>query len=268
MQRISEKMRGQIRGLNMAQKNAQDGISVNQTAEGALNEVHELLQRGRELAVQAANDTNVGSDREAIQLEINSIKKEIDRIGTDTEFNTLKILQGTGTQGLSGEQLDKLTDQVKLFLEGSEKAVKNAYGIGPGASIKDITMNFVAKDNGNTLAWVTSYVNTVTGISQEWEMTFDTMDFTGDSAQETDLALTTLHEMTHAMMSASGINWKDTHNPKWFKEGTAEYMTGSMGRLVNDLKIQGGITNFDSDANILSMLNRVDGASSFSLLFS
>lgn len=67
---ISEKMRGQIRGLNMASKNAQDGISLIQTAEGAMNEVHALLQRGRELAVQAANDTNVKQDREAIQKEI------------------------------------------------------------------------------------------------------------------------------------------------------------------------------------------------------
>ncbi|MGE8033500.1 flagellin Hag [Lysinibacillus sp. NPDC093692] len=91
---ISEKMRGQIRGLDMATKNAQDSISLIQTAEGALNETHAILQRMRELSVQSANDTNVTSDRAALQLEINSLSEEITRISTDTEFNTQKLLDG------------------------------------------------------------------------------------------------------------------------------------------------------------------------------
>lgn len=92
---ISEKMRGQIRGLDMASKNIQDGVSLIQTAEGALNEIHSLLQRGRELSVQAANDTNVGDDRNAIQSELEQIKKEITSIGNNTEFNTKKLLDGS-----------------------------------------------------------------------------------------------------------------------------------------------------------------------------
>jgi flagellin len=91
---ISEKMRGQIRGLEMASKNAQDGISLIQTAEGALNETHSILQRMRELAVQASNDTNTADDRAEIQKEINQLKEEIDRISTTTEFNTKKLLNG------------------------------------------------------------------------------------------------------------------------------------------------------------------------------
>ena len=91
---ISEKMRGQIRGLNMASKNAQDGISLIQTAEGALNETHSILQRMRELAVQAANGTNTDADRAEIQKEIEQLKSEIDRISTDTEFNTKALLDG------------------------------------------------------------------------------------------------------------------------------------------------------------------------------
>lgn len=91
---ISEKMRGQIRGLDMATKNAQDSISLIQTAEGALNETHSILQRMRELAVQSANDTNVTSDRKALQDEIDALATEIDRISTDTEFNTQKLLNG------------------------------------------------------------------------------------------------------------------------------------------------------------------------------
>ncbi|MED3730060.1 flagellin [Geobacillus stearothermophilus] len=94
---ISEKMRGQIRGLEQASRNAQDGISLIQTAEGALNEVHSILQRMRELAVQAANDTNTVDDRGEIQKEINQLTSEINRIGNTTEFNTQKLLNGTRT---------------------------------------------------------------------------------------------------------------------------------------------------------------------------
>ncbi|NOU58028.1 flagellin [Brevibacillus borstelensis] len=92
---ISEKMRGQIRGLEQAQRNAQDGISLIQTAEGALNETHSILQRMRELAVQADNGTATLDDRREIQKEINQLIEEIDRIATDTEFNTQKLLDGT-----------------------------------------------------------------------------------------------------------------------------------------------------------------------------
>ena len=92
---ISEKMRGQIRGLNMASKNAQDGISLIQTAEGALNETHSILQRMRELAVQASNGTNTNEDRAELQKEIEQLKSEINRISTDTEFNTKKLLDGS-----------------------------------------------------------------------------------------------------------------------------------------------------------------------------
>ncbi|WP_278892505.1 flagellin N-terminal helical domain-containing protein [Heyndrickxia oleronia] len=94
---ISEKMRGQIRGLDMASRNAQDGISMIQTAEGALNETHDILQRMRELAIQAANDTNTDSDRGEIQKEVNQLTSEINRIGNTTEFNTKKILRGDGS---------------------------------------------------------------------------------------------------------------------------------------------------------------------------
>lgn len=92
---ISEKMRGQIRGLDQASRNAQDSISMIQTAEGALNETHSILQRMRELAVQASNDTNTTIDREEIQKEINQLTDEIDRIANTTEFNTQKLLDGS-----------------------------------------------------------------------------------------------------------------------------------------------------------------------------
>ena len=91
---ISEKMRGQIRGLDQASRNAQDTISLIQTAEGALNETHSILQRMRELAVQSSNDTNTNADRLSIQDEVNQLANEIDRIANTTEFNTKKLLNG------------------------------------------------------------------------------------------------------------------------------------------------------------------------------
>jgi len=92
---ISEKMRAQIRGLQKASTNAQDGISLIQTAEGALNETQAILQRMRELAVQAANDTNVTVDRDALQKEVSQLIAEINRISGNTEFNSMKLLDGT-----------------------------------------------------------------------------------------------------------------------------------------------------------------------------
>ncbi|MBR5565681.1 MAG: flagellin [Roseburia sp.] len=93
--KISEKMRSQIRGLNKASTNAQDGISLIQTAEGALNEAHSILQRMNELAVQGANDTNESIDRDAINQELNALVEELDRISETTQFNKQNLLDGS-----------------------------------------------------------------------------------------------------------------------------------------------------------------------------
>lgn len=100
---ISEKMRAQIRGLDQASRNAQDGISMIQTAEGALQETQSILQRMRELANQAANDTNVGVDRDEIQKEINQLTSEINRIGNTTEFNNQQVLKGTNVTAVTSD---------------------------------------------------------------------------------------------------------------------------------------------------------------------
>ena len=96
---ISEKMRSQIRGLTQASSNAQDGVSCVQTAEGALTEVHSMLQRMNELAVKSANGTNTTADREAIQLEVTALVSEIQRVKQSTQFNTLGLLDGTFASG-------------------------------------------------------------------------------------------------------------------------------------------------------------------------
>ena len=118
---ISEKMRGQIRGLTQASRNSADGISMIQTAEGALNETTNILQRMRELAVQASNDTNTSSDREEIQKEINALTEEVDRIANNTEFNTQKLLNGSK----SGEAGDLVREAVTAQ-QGEFKIILNA----------------------------------------------------------------------------------------------------------------------------------------------
>ncbi len=140
---ISEKMRSQISGLNQASDNAQDGQSLIQTAEGALNEIHSVLQRMRELTVQASNDTNVSADRASIAQEMKQLTKEIDRIASQTEFNTMKLLTG----GFSGKNLQVganngqfITVAIKSMSTGSLKvtAAKVANTISTGTS-KEIT---------------------------------------------------------------------------------------------------------------------------------
>ena len=159
---ISEKMRGQIRGLVQASRNAQDGISLIQTAEGALNETHAILQRMRELAVQSANDTNVEVDREAIQDEMNQLMAELDGISKRTEFNTQKLLDGSfkGTfqiganQGQTVElQLGKI-DSANLGLEtfnsiesgntDSDLLADGVYVLDSNNNLKDTAGNIVA----------------------------------------------------------------------------------------------------------------------------
>lgn len=116
---ISEKMRSQIRGLNMAAINIQDGISLVQTAEGALNETHAMIQRMRELAVQAANDTLTDDDREKLELEFQELKKEIQRLSTDTEFNTKTLLNGDHeTNSIKIQAGANAGQHIELFING------------------------------------------------------------------------------------------------------------------------------------------------------
>lgn len=122
---ISEKMRGQIRGLTQASRNSADGISMIQTAEGALNETTNILQRMRELAVQASNDTNTSSDRNEIQKEINALTEEVDRIANNTEFNTQKLLNGNKS-GVGGDVVNEAV-----------QATQGEFKINFGAELQD-----------------------------------------------------------------------------------------------------------------------------------
>lgn len=125
---ISEKMRSQIRGLEQAQRNSLDAISLIQTAEGALNETHQILQRMRELAVQAANDTNKAEDWQAIQQEINQLTSEVKRIGNTTEFNAKSLLSAGGIDPIAVENvLDGIEN--KGWLSSAEMLIESQFGL-------------------------------------------------------------------------------------------------------------------------------------------
>jgi flagellin len=151
---ISEKMRGQIRGLEQASRNAQDGISMIQTAEGGLNETHAILQRMRELAVQGANDSNVTADRVAISDELKALGKEITRIAGETEFNTQKIISADGSYAfqVGANSGQTITLQITSM---------NATALGIANSIVSIT------DNASANASITRINSAIETVSKE-----------------------------------------------------------------------------------------------------
>ena len=148
---ISEKMRGQIRGLNQASTNAQDGQSLIQTAEGALGEIHSVIQRMRELVVQASNDTNVSADRTAIGLELQALSSEIDRIASQTEFNTMKLLSG----GFSNKVLQvgaNATQTIKFSISAMSSTAL-------GVTVATIADKVKGKTAGSAISPLISTVN-------------------------------------------------------------------------------------------------------------
>jgi flagellin len=176
---ISEKMRSQIRGLNKASTNAQDGISLIQTAEGALNEAHAILQRMNELATQAANDTNQTSDRDPIQAEIDQLSTELNRIADTTQFNTMNLLNGS-FKGKS-LQVGALSGQtIKLSIGAMNAKTLNVSGLG-------VASNTSA---GKAMSLIQSAINAVSkqrsdlgAIQNRLEHTIKNLDTTAENTQ-------------------------------------------------------------------------------------
>jgi flagellin len=180
---ISEKMRSQIRGLDRASTNAQDGISVVQTAEGALNEVHSILQRMNELATQAANDTNTSMDRSQIQLEINQLGSEIDRIASTTQFNTMDLLDGSFTS--KNLQVGSLAGQrIELNISSMK-----ASGIGLVAAGASLNVSSFSKA-GNSMTLIQAAIDKVStqranlgAVQNRLEHTIANLDTSSENTQ-------------------------------------------------------------------------------------
>ena len=181
--KISEKMRGQIRGLNQASTNAEDGISLVQTAEGALNETTSILQRMRELSVQAANDTNVTADRTSISEEIAELEKEVTRIAEETEFNTMKLLDG-GLAG--GVNLQVGANEGQKIEFSIEEMTANALGVS-GLSKKVSSHD----DATEAITTVQKALDKVTAQRSSLGATQNRLEYTISNADNTAENLTT-----------------------------------------------------------------------------
>jgi len=252
---ISEKMRGQIKGLNMAIKNAQDAISLIQTAEGALTEVHSILQRMRELAVQAASDTNTDVDREQIQKELDQLREEIDRIARTTEFNTKKLLDGklesfrssVDAKVVTGGNMDLTLNTVSdsASVEGtlvvevgqfsgattSELDVRIVFIDSSGSIHTTVTANFTAGSASFTVA------SGVT-INIGWDSTvFDIDDFGGalPSEEIVDSAVARIEGLyTSNTQLIFQIGANEGHN---MVAGIDDMSAGALGLSTETLKV-------------------------------
>jgi flagellin len=271
---IAERMTSQIRGYGQAQRNANDAISLLQTAEGGLSEVANILQRGRELSLQAANATYGSRERQSLQSEIDQLIAEVDRIGKSTEFNGVKILGGGyggaavvsgGPDPLATRKLQIVDALKRSWLAQGEALVNQFFGIeGDGSNIE---VKFV--DDQSYLAAVsfTGY-ETATGKLTGMTLNIDFGDFdpadwpngSGNGSLNNDRVIA--HELTHAIMARA----MDMHDlPLWFIEGTAEFIHGADTRLYGDITATGGA---NTSAKVASLMSNYLGANGSVQLYS
>ena len=233
---ISEKMRGQIKGLETAVKNAQDSISLIQTAEGALTETHSILQRMRELAVQAASDTNTDVDRNQIQLELDQLREEIDRISRTTEFNTQKLLDG----------------KIESFRGSEDIKVVTGGNINVGAKLFSETLSTTV--SGITLP-DTTLSTTVSGITGTFTTTLTTTLSTTVSRTVSGITISgTLSTTVSASISASLSTTDETTLSSTVSNIT---ISGTLSTTINAVAEEGTyvIEVGQLDGNVTSTLD-------------
>ncbi|MQL51460.1 flagellin [Desulfofundulus thermobenzoicus] len=209
---ISEKMRGQINGLNQAVRNAQDGISLIQTAEGALNETHSILQRMRQLAVQAANDTSTNDDRQKIQDEMNQLAAELSRISNTTEFNTKNLLAGGFTSQLfhiGANQNQNIQLNINP-MDAYSLGVTADYGqvTGVGSNSAGITVQVIGKGlSGTYKVNLKAATAATTSTTANYDSTSATLTVTL-AATSTGGVTATLNDVINAINNANGLSGK------------------------------------------------------------
>ncbi|TSA50897.1 MAG: flagellin [Nitrosomonadales bacterium] len=236
---ISERMTAQIRGLDQSRRNANDGVSLLQTADGALGSIANAMQRIRELAVQASNGTNSTNDRQSLQAEATQLTQEIDRVANTTQFNGQRVFsESIGSNVGDTNKLAVLFGLKAGWLENAEKLIQQYYGIiGDGAGIS-IELSTFTDGVGGTAAQVSGAVG-VSGKATNVKLQIDMADFNppnlpngGNSPFYNDRIIT--HEMVHAVMDRSmniGSMANGGLNQTWFLEGSAEFIHGADERL-------------------------------------
>ena len=251
---ISDRMTAQIRGYNQAMRNANDGISLSQTAEGALGAATDLLQRIRELAIQSANSTNSASDRASLQSEVNQLKQEIDRVATQTEFNGLKLLDGSFTSqafqvGANANQI------INVSLEGASTShlqdnqllsINTASGFGTGSATAAASGTAPAASTigGQTLT-ISGPIGTVNDINiPTGASAFDVAAAITSREGETSVIADATNSVTIDAVSASGTVSFDlsTSNGSTTKTISAQVTITDLSALVIEINRQSGST--------------------------
>ena len=212
---ISEKIRGQINALTQASRNAQDGISLMQTAEGSVNETHSMLQRMKTLAVQAANGTYTNSDRKLIDKELQELKKEINRIAKDTEFNGMTLLDGSfdkkkGSDGLNLQVGNKANQIISVDIEG---ATLNDLGIQHiSIETEDDAKSALSKIE-NAIHYTSGIRATLGAVQNRLEYTISSLDNTAENLQsaesrirDTDIAKEMMEYVKSKLLMDVGIS--------------------------------------------------------------
>lgn len=243
---ISEKMRSQIRGLGQASENAQQGVSLIQIAEGAMAESQEILHRMTELSVKSANGTNTKEDRSAIQKEIGELSLELDRISESTEFNTMKLLDGSVSKSISPAAEKKLLEYIKgSWLNDGLARIDAATGWQLN---EDIQMEVTLSSLGNSvMASMGSWPGGnrfVLDINRDMIPTFMDYAESGPLIEQLYSDRMIAHELTHAMMYHNDTS-RLSDIPKWFTEGVAEAVHGSDDYRFGDVNAASVLSAYD-----------------------
>ena len=267
---ISEKMRKQIRGLDQASTNAQDGVSSVQTAEGALTEVHSMLQRMNELAVQAANGTNAESDRQAIQDEIDQLTTEIDRVAETTKFNEIYLLKGDSEGGTKTEKLAAHDAGLAgTLVDNGDTATFTAKALKHGEEIniagKSYTVDGVTKPTTNSIAQGTTgtagvkgtYTFALAGMQADLNgkatFTIDGKDYTIDVAKDDDataIGTKLATALDGKIDDGLGTKYAVTNNA-----GTLTFEAGKVG--ANNKAITGAYKPLENGTTVTDIYNKM-----------
>ena len=267
---ISEKMRKQIRGLDQASTNAQDGVSSVQTAEGALTEVHSMLQRMNELAVQASNGTNAESDRQAIQDEIDQLTTEIDRVAETTKFNEIYLLKGDSEGGTKTEKLAAHDAGLAgTLVDNGDTATFTAKALKHGEEIniagKSYTVDGVTKPTTNSIAQGTTgtagvkgtYTFALAGMQADLNgkatFTIDGKDYTIDVAKDDDataIGTKLATALDGKIDDGLGTKYAVTNNA-----GTLTFEAGKVG--ANNKAITGAYKPLENGTTVTDIYNKM-----------
>ncbi|WP_114570094.1 flagellin N-terminal helical domain-containing protein [Exiguobacterium flavidum] len=252
---ISEKMRAQVRGLDQASRNAQDGISLIQTAEGALNETHDILQRMRELAVQSSNDTSTNDDRKEMQKEINQLVDEIDRISSDTEFNTQALLDGS----FSGKKFQIGSNEgqeMTLSISAMGSANMGTAGV-TSASVTTTGLDFSTTNSTLTIGDTSivideDYTGDAAGLAARLNQAFSDTEGVKVTANGADIVF----EGSAAFTVTAGAD-----NNGFLAAGTAS-AGATTGAAINTLKDAGlaGATGLQTQLTAKAAITSIDNA--------